>query len=340
MRDQIKNRGNRSLWKADVAAIIIVAFTLVLAGCGGKSGGSGSTDIDTVMKESAEFLIEEVEVDSLDAMGGGWIPLAVKQSKTDAADDAYYEAYYDSVRAAAKSGKGVLSKDRPTSNERVSINLVAMGKDPTDVEGYDLMKIVDDYDRIKAQGLNAEIYALISSDCAGYELKNRKKYLKDIVESQFDDGAFGMDENHPDADMTGMALQALAPYVFKGKGDVEAATHEMALGAEYGAQEAVDKALEWLSEKQGEDGSYGNCESTAQVILGVGMIGKDPLKEEALIKDGKTLYDGLMVYREGKGFCHAREENVDAEAEVLATEQALMALDQLKMEDGFNIFDF
>ena len=313
-----------------------------LAACGGKkeSGGgepaSGSTDIKTVIEESAAFLVEEVEVDSLDAMGGGWVPLALKKSGTDAADDEYYEAYYDSVRAAAKSGKGVLSKDKPTANERVAIVLHVLGKDPFDVEGFDLLKYVDNYKKVKEQGLNAEIYALIAANATGAKLKNERRYLTDLLNSQFKNGAFGMDKDHPDSDMTAMAVQALSYY----NGDAgSSASKAVRPKDRKRAAKAVEKAVQILSEQQGKDGSYGSSESTSQVILALGMIGADPLTDERFVKDGKSLYDGLLVYREGKGFCHAREENVEPEAEVLATEQALMALDQISLGTEGTVFE-
>ena len=154
----------KSLRKA-LALLIILAMVL-MAGCSGSGSGSGSgsKDMDSVMQSASEYLVENVAIDSVDSMGGGWVPFALKMSETDAADDDYYAAYYDSIRAIAKSQKGVLSEDHPTAYERVSINLKAIGQDPTSVEGYDLMEKVDDYDAIHEQGLNAEIYALVSAD--------------------------------------------------------------------------------------------------------------------------------------------------------------------------------
>ncbi|MBR2547288.1 MAG: hypothetical protein IKF07_03750 [Eubacterium sp.] len=312
-----------------VLIISLAAMALALSGCGsgGSSGGgaSGGSELDSVIKDASEFLVENVEVDSLDSMGGGWIPFALRMSGTDAADDEYYEAYYDSVRVAAKTNGGVLSEDRPTANERVSMNLRALGKDPTNVEGEDLMKVVDDYDLICRQGLNAEIYALISANYVGYTLEHEDDYLNDLIESQNPDGAFGMDSKHPDSDMTAMALQALSAYDSRIEGNKKSDPR---------AEKAIDKALEWLKEMQQDDGSFGNSESTAQVIIAMNCLRMDPEGEE-FTKGENSLYDGLMAFHTDKGFSHEAGDEVD----IMATEQSLMALDAIKMaKNGERIF--
>ena len=304
--------------KITAVLAVLAACVMILSSCGG--GSASGDDLDSAIKSAAEYLVENVEVDSADTLGGGWIPFALKMSGTDTADDDYYEAYYDSIRALAKANQGVISEERVTANERVSINLKAIGKDPADVEGFDLMKQVDDYDAVKAQGLNAEIYALIAGKYCGYELKNEEQYLYDLIASQMPDGSFGMDTAHPDADMTGMAVQALALY----RDDDER------------AKGAVDRALEWLGQKQDDAGGYGSCESDAQVIIALGCVGYD-IKGggEDLPLDTEALYEDLMSYRTDKGFSHIQGDEVD----VLATEQALMALDAVKMAaDGNRMF--
>ena len=223
-----------------VLIAVMTAAAALLAGCGESTGG-GSGSTDSVMKDAAEYLVENVAVDSFDSMGGGWVPLALKLSGTDAADEDYYTAYYDSIRAAVKSNGDVLSENKPTANERVSMNLKALGKDPTNVEGGDLMKVADDADKVKRQGLNAEIYALIAADYVGYELENEDDYLYDIIVSQIPDGSFGLDSDHPDADMTAMAVQALSIYDSRVTGNSKSDPR---------AEGAIDRALDWLSQKQ------------------------------------------------------------------------------------------
>ena len=306
-------------------AVLIMITSLILAGCGGSGSGGAGADPESAMKGAAEYLVENVEVDSIDSMGGGWVPFALKMSGTDAADDDYYAAYYDSIRAVAKSQKGVLSKDHPTAYERVSINLKAIGEDPTSVEGYDLMKPVDDYDAICEQGINAEIYALISSNYTRYKLKNEEKYLYDIVAQQMPDGSFGMDTDHPDSDVTAMAIQALSAY------DGRAGSEKR----DKRAEGAIDRAIEWLSGQQQEDGGFGSSESTAQVMIALGCLGRDPAADGDFIKGDNSVVDGLMTFHVDRGFCHEK----GGEEDIMATEQALMGLDAMKMaQDGKRMF--
>lgn len=313
-------------------AALVLALMLLATGCsggaGGGSGSSGGKDLDSVIKSASEYLVENVEVDAVDSMGGGWVPFALKMSGTDAADEDYYAAYYDSIRAIAKSQNGVLSEDHLTAHERVSINLKAMGQDPTSVEGFDLMERVDDYDAVCEQGLNAEIYALVASNYCGYELKNEDKYLYDLIVSQTPDGAFGMDADHPDSDMTAMALQALAPYDGRIDGNDPAKRDGRAEGA-------IDRAVEWLSAKQLDDGSFGNAESTAQVMIALGCLGRDPSADGDFIKGDNSLFEGIMVFHVDRGFCH----EAGGEEDIMPTEQALMGLGAIKMaRDGQRMF--
>lgn len=318
--------------------VLIMAMTVtaaLLAGCGGESGGesggsggtgAGAGKIDSVIRETAEFLAESVDVDSLDSMGGGWVPFALKNSGTDVVDEDYYGAYYDSVRVAVKTNDGILSEDRPTANERVSMNLKVIGKDPLNVEGADLMEVVDDYDVIFRQGLNAEIYALISADYVGYELKHEGEYLDDLIVAQTPEGAFGMDSEHPDSDMTAMAVQALSIYDSRIEGNDKSDPR---------AESAIDRALEWLQGEQQDDGSFGNAESTAQVVIALGCLGVDPQESSDFTKNDQSLYDGLMVFRCDRGFSHKAGDEVD----MLATEQSLMALDAIRLaKEGKRIF--
>lgn len=77
-----------------------------------------------------------------------------------------------------------------------------------------------------------------------------------------------------------MALQALAPY-YNTREDVK---------------EAVDKAVNHLSQAQGTDGSYGNPEATSQVIVALCTLGIDPDQDDRFIKVGSSLVDGLLMY--------------------------------------------
>ena len=215
--------------------------------------------------------------------------------------------YWDNIRLAAKEGQGVLEEDRPTTNARVAIVLTALGKDPGDVEGYDLLEHLDQQKPVEAQGVNGPIWALIASKSTGRTLEHESEYIQFILDQQKGDGSFTFDGKTSDVDITAMAIQALAPYEE--------------------AEEAVSSAREWLAGKQGPDGDYGNCESTAQVIIALSCLGEDPAGAEDFVKEGKSLTDGLMKYRRDGGFSHEDEDVTNG----MSTEQALLALDAAEL---------
>ena len=325
---------------------LILALSLALTGCGGAksnagstagstsggngaggsgsgASGTGSAVVEQTIKYAAAYIADQQDEPSIGGMGDGWTTFALKLSSTDAVDDDYYEGYYDTVRGNVKAGKGRLSEDEYTPYARVSMTLKLIGKDPRDVEGYDLMKPLDNYKGVKDQGINAVAFALISANYTGYKLKNEKKYLNYLLKAQGKDGGVTYDGTMPDVDISAMTLQALAYYNGKNKK----------------AAKACEGIKKWLSGQQKSDGSYGNCEATAQVIIALGCLKEDPFEDEGFVKDGKTLRDGLMKFaKDGakKGFCH----KAGGESNLMASQQALTALEAAKAgSEGESIYE-
>lgn len=137
------------------------------------------------------------------------------------------------------------------------------------------------------------------------EVKNK------VLSLQLNDGGWAVTGTNGDVDVTAMAVQSLAPYYKK---DTK-------------IKNALDKALSFLSSRQQADGdfaSYGvnNCESTAQVIIALSSLGIDLTSDGRFIKNNKTLFDGLELYRlKSGGFCHKQGGEVNE----TATSQAFCA---------------
>lgn len=154
-----------------------------------------------------------------------------------------------------------------------------------------------------------------------------------------DDGLFftkWAGETFADPDTTGTALAALAKYN----------TNEYPK-----VQDFVNKAVEGLSKAQNSNGSYGNVNSDAMVIIGLTAIGIDPAKDPRFVKGGCSLADALLLYVNDTrdGFTTAAVGAVNGEstqkAAALATEQgfrALVALEKFESLSGdsksFNIY--
>ena len=252
-----------------------------------------------------------VDPETVGAEGGDWTVFAIARSQASDREEAeeLFASYRDNMRIRAKETRGILSEDLPTENAKAVLVLSAIGEDPSDVEGYDLTERLDDYEDARAQGINAEIWDLIAASSAGVQLKHHDDYVQDILACQLEDGAIMYGEGGPDVDITAMAIQALAK---EEDADIKA---------------AVTAARNWLAGEQQADGSYGNCESTAQVIIALACLGEDPAEAEDFVKEGKGLTDGLMKYQVADGFCHEGEESANG----MSTEQALCALDAVRL---------
>ena len=292
-----------------------------MTGCGaGSSGSSGTDGKDTVTTAELLEITEETAqqlqsvLASAEEVGPGseWSIIALKGAVNASCKqlkevDGLVGDYQDNLRLQVKKADGVLNANRPTDNAKAIIALQMIGGDPADVEGYDLLKQQEDVTAVQAQGINAEIWALIAASSCGRTLNVEDVYLKDILRMQTKDGSITYDGSTPDVDITAMAIQALAPYI-ETNDDIA---------------DAVEAARQWLSEQQKPTGDYGNSESTSQVILALAALGDNPAQAEGFIKEGGNLLDGQMIYHREDGFCHLDEETMD----VMATEQALCALD-------------
>ena len=249
----------------------------------------------------------------------GMITLAKFDLLTDEMSDNYrmgVKEYLDTI------GTAKISNTRSTAVSGVVLAVSGMEKNIYDFCGYNLLEPLADMDYVTNQGVNGAIYALMAFDMnaeyyipkaqEGVNQTTREKLIDEILKAQGEDGGWTFDiGNKSDADMTGMALQALAPYKDSEK-----------------VKPAIEKALAFLSESQKDNGgyvSYGaeDSESCSQVIAGLTMLDIDVLSDSRFIKNGNTVYDALMrYYREDGTFAHA--ENGDGNA--ISTSQAYYAV--------------
>ena len=212
-----------------------------------------------------------------------------------------------------------LDRSKSTENSRIILALTALGKDVTNVGGYNLLAGLNEISYLRKQGTNGPVWALIALDSHDYAPQGdvtREKLIDTIIDLQMETGAWYISATNPsaDTDMTAMAIQALAPYY---KTNTK-------------AKDAVDKALAYLSSIQKADGSFSaanggssSSESTAQVLAALCALGIDPVADSRFIKNGNTVLDGLCkFYVDGGGFRH----NLNGERNAMATEQCYYAL--------------
>ena len=262
------------------------------------------------------------------SIGGEWLALALARSGRSV-PAGYYDNVVQYVKANVNANER-LHNSKSTDNSRVILALTAIGKDPTNVGGHNLLKGLDSMNYINKQGINGPVFALIALDSHNYPTfgeVTRDVLIDRILSEQVKaDGGWalgGADEEASDVDVTAMTIQALAPY-YKTNAKVKT---------------AVDKGLTWLSEHQQEDGGFAswgavNSESCAQVIVALAALGIDPLTDSRFIKNGITALDALCGYYTqddtlGKGFAHVKQSSggyVGGAYNQMATEQAYYAL--------------
>ena len=111
-----------------------------------------------------------------------------------------------------------------------------------------------------------------------------------------DDGTVGgwALSGNPDPDVTGMVLQALAPYYLDAARFERAAKNayddpQIAFAYTYGdLKQAVERAIDVMSRQQLPNGGFAswgtlNAESNAQILVALTMLGIDPLSEEIVL---------------------------------------------------------
>lgn len=258
---------------------------------------------------------------------GEWAVLGLARAKVPLSE-AYIAAYYEKVVAYVQKNMGAdgvlvdpeSRNPTVTDNERIILALTAIGKDPANVGGKNLLTALQDKDIMKVTDTSkTDINGLVM----GLLALNSRNYTSDIswlvqavLEQQNEDGSWSASaDTKPvgDVDMTAMALQALAPY-HKDSGNETVNT-------------AVEKALNWLSGKYRS--GYDSSESCAQVVIALSALNLDANTDARFTKtvEGKTLsvLGNLLQYRvaENGGFKH---QFADKAVNEMATEQALCAM--------------
>lgn len=210
-----------------------------------------------------------------------------------------------------------------TNYAKAVLVLTSFGIDASNIAGYNLIEPVSTLPRVRQQGVNGVIYALLALDSHQYDIQlpeaapftfTRDDYINAILDSQLPDGGWDWADKQADPDMTAMAVQALAPY-YDSYPDVKA---------------AVDTALTTLSNLQQPDGGFQTedaqykeaSESTSMVILALTALGIDPTKDERFIKNGMSTIDSLCSFYSDGGFKHTADGAYNA----MATDQGYRAL--------------
>ena len=290
--------------------------------------GTEIPNFDKVYADTKKYIQDKVPAPVVAYDRGEWAVLGLARAGVEL-PDAYIQAYYGKVVAYVKANigsDGVLvdpESHNPTvtDNERIILALTAIGKDPANVGGKNLLAALQDRNIMQVTNtsdtdINGLVFGLLALNSGNYT-QDSYWLVQAILTQQNEDGSWSSSaDTKPvgDVDMTAMALQALAPYYNEGDDTTVNA--------------AVDKALQWLSAKYKGTG-YTSAESCAQVVVALSALQLNANSDSSFVKtvDGaptSVLGDLLRYYLgEGQGFKHAASGKT---ADQKATEQALYAM--------------
>lgn len=303
-----------------VLGIFLAAFSLPVS-----AADVDAELLDTVCGEVAAYLCQQVPQPQVGSTGGEWTVLGLSRSGFPV-PEGYFDDYYQAAEEYVRECGGQLHSRKYTEYSRVVLALTAIGRNPANVGGYNLLTPLGDYDKTIWQGINGPIWALIALDSGGYDIPDnpdaqtqatRDMYIQRILDCQLSDGGWSLlggsgelKEESSDPDITGMALQALSNYQDRPE-----------------VAQAIERALECMSQRQQADGGYeswgmANLESCVQMLVALCELGI-PYNDARFVKNGTTMLDNLLTYYEaGAGFSHTSDGSTDLKA----TEQGFYGL--------------
>ncbi len=228
------------------------------------------------------------------AGNGEWYAIALAQgeknydfSKYAAALTAYFDT--ETIGSAVE-------------RQRIALALLAIGAD-SDIPDRVLS------DSVGKQGTMSLVFALhLLQNGAQSDMHTVESVTAELLARQNEDGGWCVTGARSDADVTAMALQALA---------MQKETHTDAIGC----------ALDCLSEMQKDDASFvsygvSNAESCCQVIIALTALGIDPETDARFVKNGRNVFDALDAFRLPDGsYAHT----VGGTQNSFACQQALLA---------------
>ena len=96
----------------------------------------------------SETLVKNVPEDGLKpgTLGGEWTVITLARAEYD--EPYIYDSYYNNVAKEVENDKGILSDYKYTEYSRVTLGLTAIGRNPRNVGGYDLIQPLADFSKV------------------------------------------------------------------------------------------------------------------------------------------------------------------------------------------------
>lgn len=250
-------------------------------------------------------------------------------------DYASYLAGLDGIAA------GYGAEHNASDMQKTVLAALAANGDPGNIGGRDLVAESTYYRDAAApidrDGADGYSWALIALDSKGYEtpdwaIKNRNQMIAGLLSHQNTDGSFD-----GSVSVTAAAVTALAPY-YETSGAYTITQNQTGWTFDLSPRDAVDGAINYLSDEQSREGEWGDLESTAMTVIALDAMDIDADDDDRFEAKRGTAIDGLMMYQEKDGGFSADLNDSDGEA----TSLALCALtSHLRyMQNKSSIFNF
>ena len=174
----------------------ICSVLLCLALCLTLAVSAVAEEPQKALEDTAAYLQMAVPSPQVGSIGGEWAVIGLARGGYEVSSD-----YYDNVVSYVQACGGVLHERKYTEYSRLIVALSAIGADPADVAGYNLLTPLGDFDKTVWQGLNGPIWALIALDAGNYEMPvnpeaktqaTRQMYVDEILSRQLRDGGWNL----------------------------------------------------------------------------------------------------------------------------------------------------
>lgn len=190
--------GQENNMKKIVSLLLVIAMLFAFAGCSGEKEEQLAVVTETPaqaeengLTKIANWMQSEIPEPGYGSIGGEWLALGLARSELEGMEE-YLLGYGERVAAYTAEQGGILHNRKYTEYSRVILAWTAIGRDASDVGGFNLLTPLADFEQTVFQGINGPIFALLALDSGNYEIPEniatsnqatRDMYVKSFVQN-------------------------------------------------------------------------------------------------------------------------------------------------------------
>lgn len=244
---------------------------------------------------ASRYILETVKEPKMGSTYGEWSVMDLLRGMYTGYDyinyipNGYFTTYKSGIDSYVRGMSCELDTSKSTEWSRLTLSMTALGYPISNINGCNFIdRLSQSHAFSYRQGINGPIWELIALDTGDYDLIKKPSVFVDgdintkgrmidyIIQLEVKGGGWSL-FGDADPDITGMALQALAPYYL----DKSRYTATDAKTDYVKFRKSVERAIYKLGTLQDENGGYNawgnvNAESTVQVIVALTALNIDP----------------------------------------------------------------